>query len=283
MKRLAGAGIYLILIALTAFLSGVSFSVTSAAIGLASGARYVVGAQSEPFGFELSRHSFSLEMPASPELDRHSVQHSLAPLQALGITTDDLSTVVVPAAEQEAEADRLVNQLGLASGFWAVHPGAGKLQNIWPADRFAQVINQASEQGQNILILHGPADAPSLAALQEKLTETPGKGTGQIITAPACPVGVAAALLKRSEKFLCNDTGVMHIAGAVGAPTVALFGPTDPGLWAPPSPAVRVIKSPAQAVDKRGPEFGWMETINIEEVWDAWSELPPADPTTQGN
>ena len=53
-----------------------------------------------------------------------------------------------------------------------------------------------------------------------------------------------AALFKKCGRVLCNDTGVMHIAGAVGAKTLALFGQTEPGEWKPPGEAVSYLRAP---------------------------------------
>lgn len=252
-------------------LSSVSFSVTSAALALASGARYVVGADSLPFGHDISRHAFSLEMPSVPQLDQHSVLHSLAPLQAIGITTDDLSTVVVPSAQEKQTAGTILEDLGIAPGFWAMHPGAGKKQNIWPAAGFAQMARMAVEHGHQVLIMHGPADAEPLAELKELL----GDSLGNLMqVAPACSIGVGAALLQQADRFLCNDTGVMHMAGALPVPTVTLFGPTDPELWKPPVADVVALCSPKKSDDKRGPEYGWMQNITPEEVWTVWASLP---------
>ena len=97
--------------------------------------------------------------------------------------------------------------------------------------------------------------------------------------APACPVGVGAALLQRADRFVCNDTGVMHMAGALRVPTVALFGPTDPSLWQPPAPEVVVVKSPQQTKlpyrgGLGGDEYGWMQNITPDDVWAAWCALP---------
>ena len=255
----------------TFVLSSVSFSVTSAAIGLASGAPVVVGADSAPFGIDLSRHAFSLEMPSIASLDRHAVQHSLAPLQAVGITTNDLSTVVVPSPEEFQAADTILAGLGLSPGFWAMHPGAGKKQNIWPAGNFAAIARRAIAAGHRVLVLHGPADGDPLLQLETELADELGRG---VLVAPACAVGVGAALLTRAGRFLCNDTGVMHMAGAVGVPTVALFGPTDPDLWKPPTDLVTVVRSPGPSPDPRGREFGWMQNISTETVWSAWQALP---------
>jgi heptosyltransferase-2 len=252
-------------------LSSVSFSVTSSAIALFSGARYVVGGDSAPFGWDVSRHAFSLEMPSEPVQVTHAVQHNLAPLAAIGITTTDLSTVVVPSSGEKAFARRILTDLDLTPGYWVIHPGAGKKQNIWPAERFASVADRAVAAGQKILVLHGPADADPVARLTALLDEGIGAG---VKVAPACPVGVGAALLQMADRFLCNDTGVMHIAGALRVPTVALFGPTDPALWKPPAPEVVVLKSRGRLSDARGREFGWMENIDVDTVWDTWRGLP---------
>jgi len=91
--------------------------------------------------------------------------------------------------------------------------------------------------------------------------------------APRLTVGTAAALLETTDRFLCNDTGIMHVAGALGVPTVALFGPTDPRLWKPPSSRVVALRSPGRADDPRGEEFGWMENLSADAVWRAWSGL----------
>jgi len=250
-------------------LGSVSFSVTSAGIALASGARYVVGGDSAPFGWDVSRHAFSLEMPSEPVQVTHTVEHNLAPLRALGITTSDTATVVVPSPGEIAEARRILDELELRPGFWAVHPGAGKKQNIWPAAGFAEMIGRALAAGHRVLVLHGPADARPLA----ELTALLGPGTAARL-APPCPVGVGAALLQLADRFLCNDTGVMHMAGALRVPTVALFGPTDPVLWKPPADEVVVVRSPGRREDPRGGEFGWMENITVDDVWRTWNGLP---------
>jgi len=256
-------------------LSSVSFSVTSAALALISGARYVVGADSRPFGLDISHHAFSLEMPSVPKLDRHSVLHSLAPLQAIGIFTNDYSTVVVPSAQEQKKAQGIANDLGFSPGYWALHPGAGKMQNVWPGSNFAQMAEQAAAAGHQVLILHGPADAEVLAELIKNLEDLPDDSLkDRIKVAPSCSIGVGAALLQQANRFLCNDTGVMHMAGALPIPTLALFGPTNPELWKPPVPEVVALCSPRQSSDPRGEEYGWMQNITPTEVWNAWQALP---------
>jgi hypothetical protein len=54
---------------------------------------------------------------------------------------------------------------------------------------------------------------------------------------------------------------------------VARFGPTDPGLWKPPSPRVVALRAPSRRDDPRGPEFGYLETLDAQTVWEAWSAV----------
>lgn len=252
-------------------LGSVSFSITSAAIALAGGARWIVGPDSRPYGWDLSRRLFAVELPASPVVDRHAVLHNLAPLQAVGIDTRDRSTVVVPSAAEREEARRVMADLGLRPGFWALHPGAGKRQNIWPVARFAAVARRAAAAGHQVLVMRGPADAEVVREMFALLAEGPGE---QIVAAPLLPVGACAALLEQADRYLGNDTGMMHVAGALQVPSVALFGPTDPDLWKPPSEAVVALRSPRQSLDARGGEFGWMENLDVDTVWEAWAKLP---------
>ena len=229
-------------------LNSVSFSGTSAAIARLSGARHLIGGDSVPFGWSFSRWLYDVEMPAEPFVTGHAIDHQLEPLVAIGIRTEDRSTLVLPSEEAMEEARVFLNSLGQAP--WAaLHPGAGKLENRWPADRFAAVARFLRAQGVGVYLIEGPADAVATA-------ET------QAASAEALPVlrnvrlNVVAAALKLSQFALVNDTGVMHVAGAVGVPALALFGPTPSTSWKPPSEAVTAIQS----------ESAGMEDIPLERV-----------------
>jgi ADP-heptose:LPS heptosyltransferase len=251
-------------------LNSVSFSVTSALLGLISGAPFVVGCDSHPFGWTIS-DAYSLVLPGAPDLDCHAVEDNLAPLAAVGIATNDHAPIVVPAPEEEAAASQLLAEWGWNPDYWMVHPGAGKRQNIWPAERFAAVVVRAVELGHRVLVVHAPSDRPELRAFKAALGSPPPAG---VRIAPSLPLGVVAALLRGADRFLCNDTGVMHVAGALNTPTLALFGPTRPEFWKPPASEVVALRSPARTADPRGEEYGWMENLDVERVWIAWLNLP---------
>ena len=58
------------------------------------------------------------------------------------------------------------------------------------------------------------------------------------------PLPALGALLARCREFLGHDSGISHLAAAVGTPCVLLFGPTDPDIWAPPYPSVEIVRAP---------------------------------------
>jgi ADP-heptose:LPS heptosyltransferase len=99
-----------------------------------------------------------------------------------------------------------------------IHPGSGSIRKNWPITRFAQVAQQLQRSGCRIVWLAGPAEGelPALGKILHNL-----------------PLPILAHLLCRGALFIGNDSGVAHLANAVGCPAVVLFGPSDPRVWAP--------------------------------------------------
>ncbi|MBU0741755.1 glycosyltransferase family 9 protein [bacterium] len=252
-------------------LSSVSWSVTSAALAAASGAAVIVGGDSRPFGFDISRHAFSLVMPSMPDIDRHAVDHNLAPLAAIGFETDDSTTVVASSPQETARAEELRRDVPGEGRLWVMHPGAGKAANLWPADRFAVIAARVVAAGKPLLVLQGPADGEVMARFRDagrRLLDP--HALAQVVELPPTSLGVCAALLSVADRFLCNDTGLMHVAGAVGVPTLALFGPTDPRLWAPRAATLSHLRGAG----------GRLEALSTDTIWDRWRTLPPRPGTT---
>jgi ADP-heptose:LPS heptosyltransferase len=82
-----------------------------------------------------------------------------------------------------------------------------------------------------VLLVEGPADEEALAEVRALLPPGTRAATA---SRPALPD--LAALLCRCHAFVGNDSGISHLAGILGVPTVAVFGPTDPRTWAPLGP-----------------------------------------------
>ncbi len=134
----------------------------------------------------------------------------------------------------------------------AVHRGAGALAKRWDAAGFADVARWWRSRGGTVLDVVGPADT-DLTPLPEA---TP------IVD---WPLPDLAALLAQIDAYVGNDSGVAHLAGAVGARGVVLFPVTPPRRWRPPSRRLRVVSGTVHAgrvvraleratlLDKEGP------------------------------
>jgi ADP-heptose:LPS heptosyltransferase len=235
-------------------LNTASFSVTSMLLAVASGARLRTGSTSAPFGHDLTSRFYHLDLPLPPREElaaMHESEHNLHPLAAIGVRVTDLTSVFVPAAEDERECERFIAaSFGAGERFIVVHPGAGKPQNVWPGRRYAEAARILGEAfGCGVVATGGPADATTLAAFLEACVDRP-------FVLPCPSVGFLGALMKRSALTLCNDTGIMHIAGAVGGRCVAVFGPTDPARWKPVNETVVAVRG----------EDGMVDSVSVDQV-----------------
>ncbi len=238
-------------------LNSVSYSGTSSWIAVLSGARRIIGGDSRPFGWSFSQWLYNLQMPSSERVEGHAIDHGLRPLASIGITTNDRSTVLILSPEDEESAARFLATVG-DGPYFAVHPGAGKRANRWPVERFASVVQGLYEAGWSPWCVEGPADGEATSQLQALLSfPLPVLGGVSVRT-----VGAALA---SSDLALVNDTGIMHVAGALGVPTLALFGPTPASSWKPPAEQVVALQSPD----------GTMEGLSEDRVRKALYELHP--------
>jgi ADP-heptose:LPS heptosyltransferase len=171
--------------------------------------------------------------PAPPAGGPHAslwLARALEPL-ALRAAADPPPPLVF-GEDQRSEARARTRDLD--DGFLAVHPGSGSPAKNWPAERFAEAARRRSG-GRPCFLVLGPAE--------EKTVEWPGA-----VVAREWPLRVLGAALSRAGLVLGNDSGVAHLAAASGAPTLTLFGPTDPALWAPVGPSVATLRSPCGAL-----------------------------------
>jgi ADP-heptose:LPS heptosyltransferase len=227
---------------LVIILHTVSFSFTSVALAVLSGAGVRVGSTSPALGDSLtgSYLNLTLPLPAEEELERmNEAEHNLYPLNAIGVGTDDLAPVIVPGRESDLWADEFAERHWLSGHFkLAVHPGAGKTENIWPPERHAQVVNELNKRRPvSLIVVEGPSDTASVSEFLRVCNVESTLVSERSITD-------VAALLRRADLVLCNDTGVMHVSAAAGATTLAVFGPTDPNRWAPRSPTLHIVRAP---------------------------------------
>jgi heptosyltransferase-2 len=143
----------------------------------------------------------------------------------------------------------------------------------WPAERFANVIDGLAEANGTECVLVG---APSERARCEETASA--SRAGAVIAAGETSVGEAMALLSLCDGFAGNDSGAMHVAGALGIPTVGLFGSTRPERTAPLGPRTHVLYhriecSPCLERTCRFGHYECLKRIEVEEVTAALNEL----------
>jgi ADP-heptose:LPS heptosyltransferase len=180
--------------------------------------------------------------PSRPAVDRrvHVARHLVQTLVPLGL--DPTADLLLPTFDLPADvltaADGELRAAGLASRpFVAVHAGSGSPTKNWPADRFSALVNALrAEDGLPCVVLGGPADAEALIVLRDRADR-------QLAVFDERPLLVVAAILRRAWAFLGNDSGLSHLAGMLGVPSLVLFGPSDPIHWLPLGPRVRHLRS----------------------------------------
>lgn len=181
--------------------------------------------------------------PAPPP-DIHASDWLAQPIAAMGLSAAGELEPVCPTPAEAIEARKTLALL--PEGFLAIHPGSGAVRKNWPPDRFAALV-EALTPGRPWLLVEGPADFEAAAPLAHR----PGAVVARDLSAR-----LLGAVLARAGLFVGHDSGVSHLAASWGAPTLALFGPTDPQVWAPVGPRVRVVRSPA----------GRMDALTVESV-----------------
>lgn len=184
----------------------------------------------------------------------HAVEFLLEPLQALAL----YDTALVPRLDFPDAARRHARQqwrtLGLTHRPILVHPGSGSPSKNWPLDRYIEIIRRLHRDGRPVALVLGEADAPLETAL---LDAFPPETLPRLRQLPLPELG---ALMSESEAYLGNDSGITHLAAAVGLPVTALFGPSDPSVWAPRGRApVCILRAPENE----------LERLDISTVWEA--------------
>ncbi|MCX7886733.1 MAG: glycosyltransferase family 9 protein [Verrucomicrobiae bacterium] len=174
---------------------------------------------------------------ASPRpSDLHAAGHYCKPLEALAIYEEQpVPRIYLNDADREFAA-RFLGE-AVPEPILAIHPGSGSESKNWPAANFAAVARWlADELALQLLLVHGESDDEPVARLTELIAPRPFR------YARGLKLVELAAVLERCALFLGNDSGITHLAAAVGTPTVAMFGPASRPIWEPRGERVCVVR-----------------------------------------
>jgi heptosyltransferase-2 len=179
-----------------------------------------------------------------------------------------LPEIVVPKQEVATWLERR----GLAARSQpvvALAPGAVGPGKRWASRSYAELARRLAAAGMNVWVLGGPNET----LFAREIATAGGDGVRDLTGNDLRDAIVAFAAV---DAAVSNDSGLMHVAAAIGVPTVALFGPTDPRLWAPLNPLAAVIEPPSgracprcHRLDCTDVRHRDVDEITVDRVFDA--------------
>jgi len=201
----------------------------------------------------------------------HQSLYYLEMLKALGFRSSDRTARIVPAEQDREAVQRRLSEYGISGRrpIIGLAPGAayGPAKRWFP-ERFAAVADRlAGRYDCPVLLFGGSGDRGSTEAVQSAAANTFIDISGRT------NLREAIALIARCDLFITNDSGLMHVAGALGVPTVAIFGSTNPETTFPMGERTVIVR---RAVDcspclkKECPtDFRCMELVSVDEVFES--------------
>ena len=188
------------------------------------------------------KQSFTHLQTAPRNALRHMVEINLDALRRIGIqpTADQRRMLLVPGAAAEASVAVHLQGFGLRGGdFIHIHPASRWFFKCWPVAQMAALVERLQGEGHVVVLTAAPSadEKAMLAAIQARLSKPACSLSGQL------SLKELAALTQAAKLFIGVDSAPMHIAAAVGTPTIALFGPSGDKQWGPWGVPFRVISS----------------------------------------
>jgi heptosyltransferase-2 len=228
------------------------------------------------FGYATDGRRWMLTQSMTPRNDtRHQVEYYLDLAKMVSANAGRPSIEIQATEMERSEARTLLQAEGVATGtpFLVLNPGAayGSAKR-WHDDRFAAAADTlAHELGLQVVLIGSQAERPIAERIAAQIKSTTAVLSGK--TSLETLIGVLA----ESSLMLTNDSGPMHIAAALGVPTVAVFGSTDERVTGPCGGHTRIVKKPVECspcllrecpIDHR-----CMNGVSVEDVRRAAREL----------
>jgi ADP-heptose:LPS heptosyltransferase len=174
---------------------------------------------------------------------------------------------VTPSADSIFSVTELLKEIGLLESdtYAVIHPTARWESKKWPGESFAKLGDWLLEGKKMPLLFIGSQGERQEIDQVLSMMKQPAVNLAGRTTLPE-----SAELIRRARFFVCNDSGPMHLAAAVGTPVFALFGPTDPGKVGPYGAGHSVIQKKIDCLGCRRNrcvrENQCMNAISVEEV-----------------
>lgn len=187
---------------------------------------FLIGAKRR-LGYDITGGGiFLTDIPKFPEDKYNLLDARLSILEYLGIDCSNKNTKlqITQEAKEWVESYLARNNLN-RSKLVTIHPGTSVQEKFWQPQKFAKTINFLNSKGYQPLIIEGPKDQNIVDSIISRCDIIP----------PRVKTGLrnVAALISRCRLIICLDSAAIHLAGAVGTPAIAIYGPQPPELTRP--------------------------------------------------
>jgi heptosyltransferase-2 len=196
-------------------------SITSALLA------YLIGAKNR-IGYSMPGRDFLLTTSVRWEPHKHEVESTLDILRCANIPVGSNHLEAWISAQELQEVDRLAPQLGRSSPHYLVHAAAAHPDKVYPLESWAEIIRTLFSQTGLTPVFTGAASDYDLYERLGRLAQVHYTNLAGKLN-----LRLSMALYKTMKLAICVDSGPAHMSAAVGTPTLAIFGPTDPERWRP--------------------------------------------------
>lgn len=221
------------------------------------GAQAIVGTEGLHKGLD------SLLTHSIPQEDCHEIKRRLKLAEVVGVKTGDPRMEIFLNSQDESFADQVLDFLPTDSRFLILHPGAKDKFKQWPPSHFIALGRRLIQTLKYPILVTGSLYEKDLVS--RVASQIPG-------ATPVTSLSIRglAALIKRAQLMITNDTGPMHLGFALNTPTLALFGPTQPTSCGPYQIAQEIIAKPktcTPCLRKKCLDPFCLLQIGVEEVY----------------
>ncbi len=161
--------------------------------------------------------------------DSNVGERSLEVVKPFGISTSNLRSEISFDSQDKKASEEFISTLDRQKHQYLIgfHAGAGKPPNRWSLYKYIELMQEISSDYPVKFYLTGSSkDKEENEFIKTHCSLIAGEFINK-------PISQVAALVAASDLFICNDTGIMHVAGTTNTPQISLFGPTNPFNWAP--------------------------------------------------
>ncbi len=212
----------------------VSISFTSNLLARLSNAKIRIGSQS--LDGKVNRSAYFFDRRVSIDWRNHPdsnvSERSLDIVRPFGINTDNYHSEISFDDEEINNVEKFLadNNFNENKNLVGLHVGAGKPPNRWSLQKYTSLmIKLNSAYSINFYLTGSKSDKDEIDYLVNELDFKVGLFINK-------PIPEVAALISKSDLFISNDTGIMHVSGTTETPQISIFGPTNPFNWAPIGP-----------------------------------------------